>query len=182
MSRVPLAKREDLNPEDRKLWDEFWNKRGDVVPNYAALFNNPEVAIRLGRLGSYARYDTKLDPRVKALGVLTSAREVNGHYVWTVNQAPAKAAGISDDIISAIREFRAPVGLEPEDAAVVQFLLELLRQHRVSDATFEALRSRLGDAGIIELLIVAGYYQALANCLQALEVDLPEGVTSALTY
>ena len=56
------------------------------------------------------------------------------------------------------------------------------RQHRVSDATFEALRSRLGDAGIIELMVVAGYYQALANCLQALEVDLPEGVTSALTY
>ncbi len=182
MARVPLTKREDLSPEDQKLWDEFWNKRGDPVPNYAALFNNPEVAGRFGRLGSYARYECKLDSRVKALGVLTAAREVNGHYVWTVNQAPARAAGLSDDIISAIREFRAPVGLAPDDAVVVQFFLELLRQHRVSDVTFEALRSRIGDAGIIELLVVAGYYQALANCLQALEVDLPEGVTSALTY
>jgi 4-carboxymuconolactone decarboxylase len=171
-----------LSPDDQKLWDEFWNKRGDPVPNYAALFNNPGVASRFGRLGSYARLETKLDPRVKALAVLTSAREVNGHYVWTVNQKPARDAGLSDDIISAIREFRAPVGLEADDAAVVQFFIELIRQHRVSGATFEALRSRLGNAGIIELMVVAGYYQALANCLQALEVDLPEGVTSALTY
>jgi 4-carboxymuconolactone decarboxylase len=182
MARVPFAKREDLSPEDQKVWDEFGKSRGDVARNYAALFNNPQVAGRFGNLGSYARYECKLDPRVKALGVLTSAREVNGHYVWTVNQKPARDAGLSDDIISAIREFRAPVGLEPDDAAVVQFFLELLRQHRVSDATFEALRSRLGNAGIIELMVVAGYYQALANCLQALEVDLPEGVTSALTY
>jgi 4-carboxymuconolactone decarboxylase len=182
MARVPFAKREDLNPEDQKVWDEFGKSRGGVARNYAALFNNPQVAGRFGALGSYARFEKKLDPRVKALGVLTAAREVNGHYVWTVNQRAAKEAGLTDDIISAIREFRAPVGLNPDDAVVVQFFLEMLRQHRVSDATFEALRSRLGNAGVIELMVVVGYYQALANCLQTLEVDLPEGVTSALTY
>ncbi len=182
MARVPITKREDLSSDDQKLWDAFWKKRGNPAPNYAAIFNNPEVAARFGDLGSFARFENKVDPRVKALAVLTSAREVNGHYVWTVNQKPARDAGLSDDIISAIREFRAPVGLEPDDATVVQFFLELIRQHRVSDATFEALRSCLGDAGVIEVMVVAGYYQALANCLQALEVELPEGVTSALTY
>ncbi|MCH7606145.1 MAG: carboxymuconolactone decarboxylase family protein, partial [Chloroflexi bacterium] len=74
------------------------------------------------------------------------------------------------------------VGLDAKDANVVQFVLELLRQHRVSDATFEALRSQLGDAGIIDVLVVVGYYHTLAHSLQALEVELPEGAASALTY
>ena len=88
----------------------------------------------------------------------------------------------SDDIIAAIREYRAPTGFEAKDAAVVQFVLEILRQHRVSDATYEALRSQIGDAAIIDMLVVVSYYHGLAHLLQALDVELPEGVTSALTY
>ena len=73
-------------------------------------------------------------------------------------------------------------GSMADDGAVVQFTLELLRQHRVSDTTFEAVRSRIGDAGVVDLLVVSGYYHTLAHCLQALEVELPEGTVSALTY
>jgi 4-carboxymuconolactone decarboxylase len=99
-----------------------------------------------------------------------------------VNQRGAREAGIGEGIVAAIREFRAPVGLVPGDACVVQFVLELLRQHRVSDATYEALRSQIGDAAIIDMLVVVSYYHGLAHLLQALDVELPEGVTSALTY
>jgi hypothetical protein len=30
--------------------------------------------------------------------------------------------------------------------------------------------------------VVSGYYHTLAHCLQALDVDLPEGTATALTY
>jgi 4-carboxymuconolactone decarboxylase len=133
-------------------------------------------------LGGYARFETALDPRIKALAVLTAAREACGHYVWTVNQPAAKAAGLSDEVITAIREYRAPTGLDAKDASIVQFVLELLRQHRVSDVTFEAVRAIAGDTGIVDILVVSGYYHTLAHCLQALDVDLPEGTTTALTY
>ena len=94
----------------------------------------------------------------------------------------AKDAGLSDDVIAAIREYRAPTGLEPNDAAIVQFMIELLRQHRISGATFEAVRAMVGDAGVVDILAVTGYYHTLAHALNALDVDLPEGAKSALTY
>ncbi len=182
MARVPFTNRESMTPEGQKIWDEIESSRGGVARNYAALLNNPQAAGSFAALGGYARFETPLDPRVKTLAVLTAAREASGHYVWTVNQRGAREAGISEDIIAAIHEYRAPLGLEADDAVVVQFVLELLRQHRISDTTFEALRSRIGDAGIVDLLVVVSYYHGLAHCLQALEVDLPEGVTSALKY
>jgi 4-carboxymuconolactone decarboxylase len=182
MARVPFVTRENMKPEDQPVWDEIESSRGGVARNYAALLNNPQAAEKLAVLGGYARYETPLDIRVKTLAVLTAAREANAHYVWTVNQRGAQEVGISQDIIDAIHELRAPVGLQPEDAQVVQFVLELLRHHRISDATFEALRSQLGNAGVIDVLVVSGYYYTLAHCLQALEVELPEGLTSALTY
>ena len=182
MARVPFATRENMTPDDQAVWDEIETTRGGVARNYAALLNNAQAAGNLATLGGYARFETPLDPRVKAFAILTAAREARGHYVWTVNQRPAREAGLTDDEINAILEFRAPVGLQQKDAEVVQFVLELLRQHRVSDKSFEALRAQVGDAGVIDVLVVSGYYHTLAHCLQALEVELPDGVETALTY
>ena len=182
MARVPYATRESMLPDGQAIWDEIESSRGGVARNYAALLNNPHAAEKLGVLGGYVRFESALDPRVKTLAILTAAREANGHYVWTVNQRGAREVGISSEIIEIIHQRRAPWGLEPSDANVVQFVLEILRQHKVSDATFEALRSQVGDAGVVDVLVVSGYYHTLAHSLQALEVDLPEGVTSALTY
>ena len=182
MARVPYVTRETMSPEGQQVWDEIKNSRGEVAGNFAALLNNPQATGKFAYLGGYVRFETPLDNRVKILAILIAAREANGHYVWTVNQPDAHKAGLSDAVISAIHELRAPVGLEPKDASVVQFVLELLRHHRVSDATFEALRSQVGNDGIIDVMVVSGYYYTLAHCLGALEVDLPEGVTSALTY
>ena len=182
MTRVPFAQRDRMTPEGQQVWDEIESSRGGVARNYAAILNNPQAARAFAALGGYARFETPLDPRVKTLAVLTAAREACGHYVWTVNQRAAREVGISDDVVTAIHEYRAPAGLAPQDAAVVQFVLELLRQHRVSDATFEALRSQIGDAAIIDMIVVVSYYHGLAHLLQALDVELPEGVNSALTY
>ena len=182
MARVPFASRESMTPAGQQVWDEIEGSRGGVARNYAAILNNPQAAGAFAALGGYARYQTPLDHRVKSLAVLTAAREANGHYVWTVNQRAAREANISPDVVAAIHERRAPLGLNPQDAVVVQFVIEVLRHHQVSDTTFEALRSQIGDAGIIDVLVVVAYYHGLAHTLQALNVELPEGVTSALTY
>ena len=182
MARVPYVTRENMTPEGQKVWDEVERSRGEVAGNFRALLNSPQGAGNMAVFGRYIRFETPLDPRVKTLAILTAAREADGHYVWTVNQPEAREAGLSDEVIGAILQRRAPVGLEPKDAAVVQFVLELLRHHRVSDVSFEALRSQVGDSGIVDVLLVVGYYHGLAHSLQALEVELPEGVASALTY
>ena len=182
MSRVPFMTRDTMTPEGQEIWDEIETSRGGVARNYAALLNNPKAASSLAALGGYARFETPLDTRIKTLAVLAAAREAGGHYVWTVNQRGAKEVGLSDETISAIHEFRAPVGLADDDAPVVQFVIEILRHHRVSDATYQALKAQIGDDGIVDVLVVSGYYHTLAHALQALEVDLPEGTTSALTY
>jgi hypothetical protein len=54
----------------------------------------------------------------------------------------------------------------------------LLRQHCITDATFWAVQQRLGDAGVIDLLMLIGYYGSLAHALSALEAD--PGVPSTL--
>ena len=131
MARVPFATRESMDAAGQAVWDEIETSRGGVQRNYAAILNNPQAASNFAHLGGYVRFQTPLDPRVKAVAVLTAAREACGHYVWTVNQPAARNAGLTDAEISAIHEYRAPNGLSGNDAAISGFVIELLRQHRV---------------------------------------------------
>jgi 4-carboxymuconolactone decarboxylase len=178
MARMRSLEREDLPAEHRHVYDDIAGSRGGVPPNYKVLLNNPPATSRMAALGSYVRFESPLPPRVKVLAVLATARENEGDYVWTANLPQAQSAGINEATISAIRERRALQSLAPEDAVIVQFTLELLRQHRITDATYQAVQHRLGDAGVIDLLILIGYYGSLSHALSALEVMPP--VPSAL--
>ena len=182
MARVPFATRESMDAAGQAVWDEIETSRGGVQRNYAALLNNPQASSNFAHLGGYVRFETPLPPRVKAVAVLTAAREACGHYVWTVNQPAARNAGLTDSEIAAIHEYRSPAGLSGDDAAVSQFVIELLRQHRVADSTFESVRGIIGDAGIVDMLVVVAYYHGLAHSLQALQVELPDGTPDAMTY
>jgi 4-carboxymuconolactone decarboxylase len=178
MARVRPLEREDLPAEHRHIYDDIAGSRGRVQPNFKALLNNPLATARMAALGGYVRFETPLPPRVKVLAVLATARENEGDYVWTANLPQAQNAGVDEATIQAIRERRAPQGLALEDALIVQFTLELLRQHRITDATYQVVQQRLGDAGVIDLLILIGYYGSLSHTLSALEVMPP--IPSAL--
>ena len=178
MARVRPLEREDLPAEHRHIYDDIAGSRGGVQPNFKALLNNPLATAKMAALGGYVRFETPLPARVKVLAVLATARQNEGDYVWTVNLPQARNAGVDEVTINTIRERRAPQGLTPEDALIVQFTLELLRQHRITDATFQAVQQKLGDAGVIDLLLLIGYYGSLSHTLSALEVMPP--VPSAL--
>jgi 4-carboxymuconolactone decarboxylase len=165
--------REDLAAEHRHIYDDIASSRGRVQPNFKVLLNNPLATARMAALGGYVRFETLLPARVKMLAVLATARENEGDYVWTANLPQARNAGVDEATIQAMRERRAPQGLAPEDALIVQFTLELLRQHRISDVTYQAVQHRLGAVGVIDLLILIGYYGSLSHTLSALEVMPP---------
>ena len=180
MARVRYMEREDLPDEDRHVYDDIAGSRGAVNLNFRALLNSPRATARMADLGAYVRFETPLSARVKSLAVLTMTRETDGEYVWTVNESQALAAGLTQGTIDTIRERRAPQGLEPDDAAIVRFTQELVGQHRISDATYRAVQRMLGDGGVVDLLVVIGYYSCLSHALAALEVELQPGVTSTL--
>ncbi len=175
MARVPLKQREDLSPEDQQIWDEVGNSRGGVAPNFQAIFNNPKAAGNLAHLGGYVRFGNSLDEKTKSLAALATAREANGEYVWTVQVPGAKRNGISDETIEAIHQRTAPAGLSDGDALIVRFVHELQRDHNLTDATYAAAESKLGSAGVVDLLILTGYYWGLAHTLNGLQVEPPGG-------
>ena len=180
MARLSEVTRNEVPPEKQHIYDEIAGSRGSVRGPFAMLMHSPEVAGRAAHLGAYLRFESSLEQSVVELVTLATAREWNCQYEWTAHEPQARAAGVSDGTIAAVRERRAPEGLSPDEAVVVSYAQELLHHGAVSDATFAAAKERLGPQGVVDLTATIGYYSMIASVLNAFDVQPAAGVTPLL--
>ena len=176
MARIAkIEKKEDLAPEHQAVFDAIAQSRGQVQGPFSMLLHSPELANRVAHLGALVRFEIELPQKLKELVILTVAREVDCRFEWSVHAGHARAAGIPDDCIEAVRARKEPPGLTPEEADLRRYAQELLRSYRVSGPTFAAVEKHLGAAGCVELSAFIGYYVLLACVLNSLEVAPAEG-------
>ena len=181
MARVPFVTRDDLPSDKRELYDQVAAHRGHVARPFAALLNSPDVASRVAMIGEQLRYvSPTLSSDVREIVTLTTARALNCQYVWTHHCESAGQAGVRAEVIEAIREGSPPLRLLPKEGVFVQFTRELLEDKRVRDATYSAVEHLLGQQGTVDLIAMIGYYSMLCLAINALEVDLEDGIAPLL--
>jgi 4-carboxymuconolactone decarboxylase len=112
--------------------------------------------------------------RVRVLAAMVVAREFEAEYIWGAQTGIARQRNVPEATITAIRENHSR-GIPAEDAQIVDFTRELLRRHRVDDATAASMRARFGDDEFIQLTGAIGYYSMLAMTVNACELEAAPG-------
>ncbi|HET9046778.1 MAG TPA: carboxymuconolactone decarboxylase family protein, partial [Casimicrobiaceae bacterium] len=74
----------------------------------------------------------------------------------------AESAGIARATIEAIAGGSRPAGINDDEAMIHDFCIELARDKGVSDRTFDQVRARFGEQGVVDLAGINGYYTLLA--------------------
>ena len=175
MARLPpITAKEQVAEKDQAVFDSIVASRGAVQGPFTMFLHSPELAGRLANLGAYVRFEGSLDMRVRVLAAMTVAREFEAAYVWGAQTGGARRLGVPEATITAIRENHSR-GLTPEDAEIVEFTRQLLRRHRVDEASFKRMQSRVGNDGLIQLTGAIGYYGMLAMTVNACELEAAPG-------
>jgi 4-carboxymuconolactone decarboxylase len=175
MARLtPITSKEQVPARDQMAVDSIVKSRGAIQGPFTMFLHSPELAGRVAHLGAYVRFEGSLDMRVRVLAAMTVAREFDAVYVWGAQTGGARRLGVPESTITAIREQHTR-GLPAEDAQIVDFTRQLLRRHRVDDATFKALQQRFGSDGLIQLTGAIGYYTMLAMTVNACELEAAPG-------
>ncbi|MDB5642753.1 MAG: hypothetical protein JWN07_2070 [Hyphomicrobiales bacterium] len=166
----------DYTPEQLAAVDFFRETRGREPDGpFKVLLRSPEVMKRAQFLGAFLRYDCTLSGPLSEFAILCIARIWSNDYEWHVHSKIALQQGATAEIVDAIRHGRRPDGMSDEQAAVHDFTNELMKDRRVSDATYARAQALFGDRGVIDLVGLNGYYSLLAMAMNAVQMRNPDG-------
>jgi len=140
---------------------------------YNALMRSPVMAQRTLDLLDYLRFNTTVPKRLNEFAILIQARISNAQYEWWAHERIARKAGLSEVVMSSLRECRRPDGMQPDEALVYDFCVQLSLNHRVPDDLWSRAVASMGEQQVIDLVVLSGTYVMVSMLLNATQVGLP---------
>jgi 4-carboxymuconolactone decarboxylase len=175
MARIPLVTRDQVAEKEKPAYDAFMasrTNRPNIGP-YSLLLHMPEMSQKLEALRTHIRAEASLSQKLQELVMISVAREMGCAFIWYAHAAPARQAGVRDDIVDNIRDKRPLANLDPDERAVVDLTRELLQNRKVSRPTFDAATARFGQRGVMTLTNLVACYAVLAYNMNTYELEAP---------
>jgi 4-carboxymuconolactone decarboxylase len=158
--RVPhIRGHEDLPvASDQRFLDRVVRTRGRIAPPFQVLLHSADVADRLASIGSYLLFEGCLTPAARSIAGLIVASDLDSDYVAAACRAEARSAGVSQALIDALWQRRPLPGLTKQEAAEIDFCLQLVRgNHHVSEAAYRAAVECFGVPATVQIAAMLGY-------------------------
>ena len=174
--RLPAIDPDDYSEEQMQAAADFEAARNRPVSGpFILMMHSPAVMSRARAFGDYLRYNSAIGNTLSELVILITAREWTQDYEWYAHYPIALEVGIDREIADAIAQGRRPAGMSEDEEIVYDFSIELHRNRRVSDVTFQRALERFGSKGVIDLTGINGYYTFLAMQMNMARFPVPEG-------
>ena len=169
---------ESLSSDARALYDRILATRqgmhasglltaddGSLLGPFGPLTHAPPIGMAVQEVGTALRQHGTLPPAAVETVILTVATHRGAQYEWDVHRSLALASGALSE--EDLRRIAAGVDLpDPDARAAGDVARDLLETDTVADETYERARARFGDAGLVELVVLVGYYSLLAALIE----------------
>jgi 4-carboxymuconolactone decarboxylase len=174
--RLPPLERAAMTPAQQAAADELIaGPRKGVKGPFISLLRSPELLARLQKVGEYLRFDNSIGVRLAEFATLVVSRRWTQQFEWAIHVPLALKAGTREETIAALAEGRRPPTMAADEAEVYDFVDELLQHHGVSDATYAAVRERVGEQGVVDLTTLVGYFVTMAAMLNVARTPAEPG-------
>lgn len=171
----------ELNPQQKALADDVLaGDRGTLNGPYNVFLRSPEMGDLAQKFGDYTRFHSAVPKKLNEFAIIITARYWNSQYEWLAHRKYASDAGLSPEVIEAVATGKRPTTMKPDEEAVYNFCTEMLDTKQVSDDTFAAAKSKLGEQGVVDLVAVMGCYHLVSMTLNLDRYPLPEGAKPEL--
>jgi 4-carboxymuconolactone decarboxylase len=175
LTRLPPLSREDLDDEGKAVYDNIVGERPPpkTGPVPMSLYS-PRLAQAFNDLNSFLRYNGDLSPRHTEVGILVATWEIEQQYEYSSHEVAALRYGAPQAVIDTIKYDREPVGLSPEETAIIRLGRQLMREHKVDSDIYAEAVDLFGRKGVVELVTVMGDYVMVGMVLTTIDQHLPD--------
>lgn len=180
--RMPPIPPEKMTEAQKKAAADYKALRGSdlTAPPWSVLLRVPGLVVPSLQMRLHNQSNSALSPKLTEFAILIAARHWTNNFEWNAHYDAAAKAGLSADIIAAVADGRRPGRMSEDEEVLYDFCMELMRNHGVSDSTYERAVARFGEAGVVEATSLEGYYAFLAILMNVARSPLPAGAKPVL--
>jgi 4-carboxymuconolactone decarboxylase len=185
MSRLSMVNRSDLSDAQEELWDgltanrgggvELVDADGHLVGPFNAWLHVPKIGRRLSSLGAHLRFSTSIERRLSEVAICAVGAHWHSEFEFWAHAPMALEHGVGESVIEAMRAGDVPTFDRDDERVVHAVASQLLNDRRVTDEVYAEAERLLGEAGMVELVALIGYYCLISMLLNLFEVPLPPG-------
>lgn len=174
-ARIPVITPEsDLNAEQKRVLAGLLDRRGGRIPGpYRFTLHCPEITELMHPFGELLRLRSSFPLNVSEMAICATARGWDSEYIFASHSNGALKAGVDLAVIEAMQRGERPTFKKKDEEAVYDFALELVVNHKISDATYKRVLDMYGMEKAVELSALIGYYSLVACTILAHEMPLP---------
>ncbi len=176
--RLPALDLRSLTREQQALVEAIKaGPRGRFIMEgpFAVYLHAPAYGQLAQQVGAHLRFRTGVPPRLSEIAILCTGQFWKAQYEWMAHAAIAEKQGVKPATIRDIQAGRAPKSAPADERAIYALVKELYATRRVSDATYRRVHKLIGDAAMVELVGILGYYVMVSMTLNVFRMPLPEG-------
>jgi alkylhydroperoxidase family enzyme len=166
MARLPYLEPDDVAPEYRDMLKRNTNL-------HKLLVNSPDMARAFNGIGSYIRFKSKLNPRLRELAILQVGWLEKSEYEFTHHVKIGKEFGVTDEDISAMMVETEGIQsrLEPLARAILKGAREMTKDLEMSMRTFAEIKKHLSNEEMVDLVLTIAFYNAVVRVLATMKID-----------
>jgi 4-carboxymuconolactone decarboxylase len=169
--RVPALRTDQIPPDLLELPAFRRSGRPEPYNIYRTFAYHPDLLRQWLVFADGIRFAGRLPSRASELLILRTGWNCRSEYEWGQHVRWARAAGVTDEELSALcREVDAHAW-SPAEAALLSAADELHTDATVSDSTWEALAADYDEAELIEIILLVGQYHGVSFLLNALRIE-----------
>jgi 4-carboxymuconolactone decarboxylase len=109
------------------------------------------------------------------LAILTSAREHDQPYEWSLHEMEALAVGLNPAVIDVVRHQKGLTGVPEKESSIIQIGREIFQTHKLTSETYTRALKLFGESNLVDLVDLMASYTATAIRLSAFNQQLPPG-------
>src|SRR5947209_1584929 len=124
MARLRYVDREDLPEEYRHLFERSALPGGRPMNIRRIMAHTPMLAEKRSAFANALLNETKLDPRLRELALLTVGRLTGAAYEYTHHVRFARRVGVTDEQIAVLPVWERHPAFSTEEKAVIRYAEE----------------------------------------------------------
>jgi alkylhydroperoxidase family enzyme len=167
MARMRYSDPAQANERTREILGK--NRNANI---FRMMSHSPSYFEQYCRLGGAIRNKGELDPVVRELAITRTGILCEAPYEIVAHKRIGKGVGVTDEQNAALEDWKSATCFNDLQRAALAFTDEIVGMRRPTDATFDAIASKLTPAALVELQLSVGFYIMTSKFLETFGIDM----------